>query len=299
MTQSKQMTPVQEIRHTLDRMEGQFKAALPAHISPEKFIRVAATAVQTNPELQGADRNSLYAACTKAAQDGLLPDGRESALVMFGKQATYMPMIAGILKKLRNSGELSSITSQVIHRNDPFKYWIDSDGEHLEFRPNMLSDRGEIVGAFAMAKLTDGALYVEVMTKDQIEQVRSVSRAGKNGPWVTWWDEMARKSVMRRLAKRLPMSTDIDAMFGIDDERVVEAEVVPLRTEPAVMQDVTPEPDPEAEEKPKRQSRARAAVEAKKEQEPQPEEPPMHESEPEGEVIDMESDEDPGDEVPI
>lgn len=279
MTESRQLAPAQEIRHTLDKMTPQFQAALPTHIKPEKFIRVAATAIQTIPDLVAADRQSLYAACTKAAQDGLLPDGREAALTVFNtkvkiggrdewiKKVQYMPMIAGILKKLRNSGELSSIVAQVIYENDVkngnFKYWIDSDGEHLEYRPDMFSDRGQIIGAFAMAKLTDGALYVTVMTKVQIEQVRAVSRAKDSGPWVAWWDQMAEKTVLRRLSKRLPMSTDIDGLFGDepDYENVVAVGAAPEARE---THDVTPPPEEAPEPKNPRQSRARAAVEAKR-----------------------------------
>ena len=83
MSESRQVTPVEEVRNAITRMEPQFHAALPAHIPAKKFVRVACTAIQTDPKLMDADRTSLYAACTKAAQDGLLPDGREAALVVY------------------------------------------------------------------------------------------------------------------------------------------------------------------------------------------------------------------------
>lgn len=277
MTEPRQITPVEEIRHSLARMEPQFQAALPAHIDTKKFVRVAVTAIQTNPGLQEADRTTLYAACTKAAQDGLLPDGRESALVIYNtnvgskqnprwvKAVQYLPMIAGILKKLRNSGQLSSITAQIVHKNDPFRYWIDSDGEHLEFEPQMFADRGEVIGAFAMAKLTDGALYVEVMTKMQIEAIRAASRAAQAGPWVTWWEEMAKKAAMKRLAKRLPMSSDIDQMLAQDDEyeRGIAADTGVQAQDVTVQPPALAAPTPTPAAAPaRRQTRARAAVDA-------------------------------------
>ena len=89
---------VQEVRGAIEKMAPQFKAALPAHVSVDKFVRVTLTAVQTNPQLLEADRRTLFAAATKAAQMGLLPDGREGAIVTFKGQAQWMPMVAGIMK---------------------------------------------------------------------------------------------------------------------------------------------------------------------------------------------------------
>jgi recombination protein RecT len=71
---------------------------------------------------------------------------------------------------------------------------------------------------FAIAKTKDGGVYIEVMSRSQIEQVRSISRSGNNGPWASWFGEMARKTVIRRLSKRLPMSTDLAAIIQRDDE---------------------------------------------------------------------------------
>ena len=215
---SNEIKPIDEIRGTLARMEGQIKSALPPHISPEKFTRVVMTALQMTPSLLACDRASLYGACMKCAQDGLLPDGREAALVKFKESVAYMPMVSGILKKVRNSGELSSITSQIVHKNDRFRYWVDSDGEHLEHEPLVFGDRGEEIGVYALAKTKDGGVYVEVMTLAQVDAIRNVSRS-KDGPWSgPFASEMARKSAIRRLAKRLPMSTDIEQTIHRDDQ---------------------------------------------------------------------------------
>lgn len=212
-----QSNPVAVIRQNLEVMAPQLQAALPEHVSVEKFTRVAMTAIQTNPALQKADRASLFGAITKIAQDGLYPDGREAAIVMFGSTATAMPMIAGVLKKVRQSGEVAKISAQVVHENDFFEvsYGFDEDVTH---RPPPLNEpRGEPIGAYATAVLKDGSKLLEVMSHEEIEKVRAVSRSGKNGPWVTWWGEMARKTVMRRLSKRLPMSTDLEEYYRRDE----------------------------------------------------------------------------------
>lgn len=210
--------PIDEVRRSLLQMKEQIKAALPPQVDTDRFIRVTITALQNAPKLLEVNRHSLYNACMKAAQSGLLPDGSESAIVPFKDQAQFMPMIKGILKQVRNSGELLSITSMVIFKNDKFKYWVDHDGEHLVHEPNFFGDRGEQIGVYGIAKTKDGGVYIEVMTSEQVSAVRNVSRA-KDGPWDgPFGDEMARKTVLRRLSKRLPMSTDLEGLMKADDD---------------------------------------------------------------------------------
>ena len=208
---------------------------LPEHISEEKFRRVAMTAINQNQDLYQCDRGSLLAALLNAATDGLLPDGREAALVLFGRKAVYMPMIAGIYKKVRNSGEISTLSSHVVYENDEFEYWIDESGPHLRHTPLMGDDRGKATGVYAVCKLKDDSVEIETMSVAQVEEVRAVSRT-KGGPWNDWWDEMARKTVVRRLSKRLPMSSDQerlirrdDSMYDLEQKPAVEAPPRPQR----------------------------------------------------------------------
>ena len=85
-------------------------------------------------------------------------------------------------------------------------------------KPFLGADRGKQIACYAIAKTKDGAIYREVMSVSDVEKVRSASRAGKFGPWVDWWDEMAKKTVIRRLSKRLPSSADLDSVIKADDE---------------------------------------------------------------------------------
>lgn len=214
----KALAPIDSLRGGLMAMESQFKMALPPQIPPERFVRVVMTAIQTNKDLVTADRTTLFSACMKSAQDGLLPDGREAALVIFGGKVQYMPMIGGVLKKIRNSGEIASLSPHLVYENDKFSFWIDENGEHLNHQPLMTGDRGDITHVYAIAKTKDGAVYIEVMKKSEVEDVRNVSRAKASGPWVSWYGEMAKKTVLRRLAKRLPLSTDIEQVIRRDDD---------------------------------------------------------------------------------
>jgi recombination protein RecT len=224
----RQMAPATQVREELSKMADQLKMALPSHVSVEKFQRVTMTAIQTDPDLLAADRRSLFGAITRAAQDGLLPDKREGALVIFTnkvkgkngeqdqwiKAVQWMPMVAGILKKVRQSGEISGISAHVVYEGDDFIHRLGDD-ESIEHNPPKLGQpRGKPVGAYAVATLRDGFKIREVMDIGQIERVRAVSKTGQWGPWKDWWDEMARKTVIRRLSKRLPMSTDVEAVIN-------------------------------------------------------------------------------------
>lgn len=217
-TTDRPKNPIVAFKESLDVRMPQFAAALPAHIPPERFARVVLTAVQNNADLLNCDRQSLWNAAMRAAQDGLLPDGREGAIVKFSNQAQWMPMVFGILKKVRNSGELKSITARLVYAGDEFRYWVDETGEHIRFEPADAPDKNTFRRAFAVAITKDGGSYIEVMDAAEIEKVRNVSRAKNNGPWKDWWEEMVKKTVIRRLSKRLPMSNDLDDLIRRDDD---------------------------------------------------------------------------------
>lgn len=203
--------------------EKPFASVLPAHIPAKKFMRTIVGAIQNNPTILQCDRSSIYAACQKAAQDGLILDGREAALVKFADACQYMPMVNGILKKLRNSGNLSTIKAETVHEKDTFSYnpAMEDVPNH---KPDWFGERGEMIGVYAVAKMKDGGTVVEIMNKEQLDKVRRVSRSGNDkdgspkGIWKQWPEEMAKKSVLRRIAKYLPSSSDVDQVFEHDNE---------------------------------------------------------------------------------
>lgn len=212
------MNAIVQVRQQLMAMAPELAKVLPDHVTPEKFERVTLTALQRSPDLLACDRKSLFESVMQCAQDGLIPDGREAALTKFGQKVAYMPMVAGILKKVRQSGELATITAQMVYQMDEFDYWIDDDGEHLKHKPEMIREAGEPLAVYAMARTKDGGVYIEVLRMAEVQKIRSVSRGASNGPWAQWADQMAKKSAIRRLAKRLPMSTDLETVIQRDDQ---------------------------------------------------------------------------------
>ena len=219
------------------------ESVLPESVKMQTFVRCAAVAMASSKDLGEANQDSVIMALTQCAKDGLVPDNKEAALVTFNtntagkgqpknwvKKAQYLPMIDGVMKRARMSGQIATLSSKVVYNDDNFDYWVDENGEHIQYRPNYKG--GEIRLAFAFAKLNNGELIVEVMTKADIDKVRASSKTGTYGPWADWYDRMACKVVMHRLARRLPNASEIvemcEAGMNMDFDSRTEKEIAPI-----------------------------------------------------------------------
>lgn len=250
---------VDHIKNAIGTRADEFKAALPSHIGVDKFQRTVATAVMLNPKLLECDRQSLLLSCIKLATDGLLPDGREAALVPFktrvrdGSQwsdkwlVQPMPMSYGLRKKVLQSGEVVSLQVGVAYRAEVesgyFLYEIGIEPP-IRHRPNLFLTEEEatddnLAVAYSIARIKNDAggepfWSVEIMPRREILKVRQMSQTGAvgktgrdgkpippKGPWVDWESEMWKKSVLRRHCKVLPMSSDILATVLRDDEETI------------------------------------------------------------------------------
>ena len=228
-------SPLIKLHDQMEVRTQQFSAALPAHIPVERFKRVLLTAVQNNPTLAGADRQTFFNSAMRAAQDGLLPDGREGAMVIYKTKkkdgnrefwieaVQWMPMIGGIRKKVRNSGEIETWDAHCVHEKDAFDFELGDD-PFIKHKPFMGGDRGKIVAAYSVAVLKSGEKSREVMSVEEIRDVWRKSSKQKDkdgnptGPWKDHFGEMCRKTVARRHSKVLPMSTGLDDLIRRDDE---------------------------------------------------------------------------------
>lgn len=259
------MSNLPALRDKVEKMKAEFGKALPGHITPERFVRTVQTAIAMTRNIDKVnDPSSLLAVCTKAAADGLILDGREAAIVIdYNGVAQYRPMMRGLLKLAYQSGMILSITVQVAYSNDVFEYVL-GDEERIIHKPLLSTDgsgRGDPVAVYAIAKLTSGSVIREVMSVAQVNAIRERSdgwrsfKAGKikSTPWHTDWDEMARKTVFRRLSKYLPASTDLanrmhQAAERIDEDYTFSNEPTqpsqPIKTAgaaAAILKDVTPQ----------------------------------------------------------
>lgn len=223
--------PVEDIRNELVPFEPEIAEALPPGITVDRFKQVVLAAV-TNSMGSRNDltalplRRSLLGACVKAAGSGLLPDGKEGALVIMKNQVAWMPMVQGIVKLARNSGLVSSLVSAVVYEGEEFEIHLGDRQEVVHKWDPEAVTRGRVFAAYAIAKLRnpDGSVgdrVVEPMTRSQIEDVKKVSSSGDRGPWGSWYGEMARKTAIRRLFKALPYSPDdklLQAIYAVDED---------------------------------------------------------------------------------
>jgi len=227
--------PIELIRSQLylPSMQEQLKSALPPHVTVDKFLRVAMTAIQQNPDLLKYERNSLFAAVVSSAQLGLLPDAQlgEAYFVPFKGKVTLVPGYRGLIK-LARQGDIGFVEAEVICANDKTLYVL-GDNSHFEAMVNW-QDRGPMVAVYALAKYRDGGIAARVvMTKGQVDAIRAKSQAGNGPAWTDNYEEMAKKTALRRLAKLLPLSTTANNAFRLSElheeldkpGRIIEGEV--------------------------------------------------------------------------
>ncbi|MFZ5692470.1 MAG: recombinase RecT [Pseudomonadota bacterium] len=235
------------LRDHLNNMTPEFKKALPGHITPERFVRTAQTAIALTRNIDKVKNPaSLLAACTKAATDGLILDGREAALVVdYQGDVQYRPMMRGLLKLAYQSGQIKSLVVEVVRDKDKFTHEPTNAKKPITHKVDHSKDRGEPYAVYALAELMSGGIVHEVMNIADVNAIRDRSDAYrafkankiKSTPWATDWAEMARKTVFRRISKYLPSSTDRDALHQaaerIDDDYTFDAAAEPAGETPA------------------------------------------------------------------
>lgn len=212
------------IRTLLEKSKGQIAMALPKHLSADRIIRVAMTSIQRTPDLLKCDPISLVAAVIQSSQLGLEPDGilGHAYLIPFNNtkkgrmEVQFIPGYKGLIDLARRSGQVVSIGAHVVFENEPFKLIYGYD-EKLDHEPLPPSKRGARKGVYAAARLKDGSVHFEWLWAEEVEDIKSQSKARNFGPWKTHEDEMWRKTAIRRLAKYLPLSVELAKAAAVDE----------------------------------------------------------------------------------
>jgi len=204
--------------------------ALPRHLKPDRFVRIAITTMNRIPKLAQCEQGSFLNSLLTLSQLGLEPDGRRAHLIPFENRKRGIVECQliidwkGLSELIYRSGIVSTLHADIVRRGDIFKYSMGVLSEHVPYflrddagKPN---EAGEIFAAYSTATMKDGSRKTEVLSFDEIESVRRRSRAATSGPWVTDWNEMAKKTAFRRLSKWLPLSPEIRDAVEVDDDAI-------------------------------------------------------------------------------
>lgn len=215
--------PVVLFRNFLERQKGQISAALPKHLTADRMIRLAVTEFAKNPLLQKCSDLSIYSSLIQASQLGLeIGVLGQAYLIPFKNhktgqyEAQMLPGYKGLIALARRSGEVISIETHLVYENDEFELnlGINSSIRHV---PDLDGDRGRIKLVYGVAKFKDGGYHLEWMSIHDVERIKSRSKASTNGPWVTDYEQMVRKTLIRRMVNYLPMSIELAAAIQVSD----------------------------------------------------------------------------------
>lgn len=223
-------------------MEGEIKKALPSVITPERFTRMVLSAISTNPQLGDCEPRSFLGAMMTAAQLGLeintplglcylIPYRNHGVL-----QAQFQLGYKGLIDLAYRSGEVEVVQAQVVYANDEFtcEYGLSPKLRHVPAD----GDRGDPIKVYAMFRTKSGGYGFEVASIEEIRRhAQKYSKSYSSGPWQTNFEEMAKKTVLKRVLKYAPLKSDFvrgmasdetikteisDDMFAVSDEMVYE-----------------------------------------------------------------------------
>ena len=207
----------------------QIADALPKHMNVDKQVRVLLTMMNRTPKLEQCTASSVIEALMTCSQMGLEPDGRHAHLIPYGNTCQLIIDYKGLVELAYRSERVQSIDAHVVHENDRFDYRDGKFRDHVPFKylPGKGGDttgQGLPIAAYVNVTMKGGIIHQEHMSFSEIEAIRGRSKAGKSGPWVTDWEEMAKKTVFRRASKWLPLSADLQNAILRGDDDVIQVE---------------------------------------------------------------------------
>lgn len=209
------------LRTLLAKTKGRFAQVLPKHVTVERMTRLVLAAASRTPRLLDCTPESILQSALTAAALGLEPSTplqlsylvphKNGALTRkYGRdvyEAQFIIGYRGLIALAIQSGDVQLLQARLVREGDEFEFEFGLE-ERLYHKPLMTNEPGPIVAAYAIAKMSNGAKVFDIMSLGEIEYIRSKSKSADTGPWVDNFGEMAKKTVLRRLGKVMPMSID-------------------------------------------------------------------------------------------
>lgn len=247
------------LKGLIKAMEPQIKKALPSVMTPERFTRMVFTALSTEPKLQQCTPQSFLGAMMQAAQLGLEPNTPigQAYLIPYRNKGTlecqFQLGYKGLIDLAYRSGDIKDIQAHEVYENDTFEYEYGLEPK-LRHVP-ALHDRGNVIMYYAVFHMTNGGFGFEVMSKEDVQKhakKTSQSYGSSYSPWAKWFDEMAKKTVVKKALKYAPVKTEFVRALSTDetikthispDMADEEDETVTIDTEAETMPADEPAPD--------------------------------------------------------
>jgi recombination protein RecT len=199
---------------------------LPEHMKAEMIIKQALASVMRDPLLLKCTPASILTAVIKAAELGLSPSSAlgSAYLIPFNNhrkncyECQMIPGYKGLIDLAKRSGDISSIEARAVHANEKFKIQFGTE-QCIIHEPVLSGEAGEFLGVYAIARTsTNNSVLMEWMTKAEVNAIRARSKTSNNGPWKTDYEQMARKTIIRRIINYLPMSPKLARAIELDND---------------------------------------------------------------------------------
>lgn len=211
-----------------DQFKKQLALAVPKHLNADRMARIAATELRKNKALLNTEPTSFLGSVMQAAQLGLEPGSAlgQAYLVPYGNQCQLIIGYKGMIDLARRSGQVLSLNAYAVREGDDFNFQLGlkPDIHHV---PSLEADRIKkpITYVYAVATLKGGGYQFEVMSRAEIEAVKA--KAKSKNIWNSFPEEMAKKTVIRRLFKYLPVSIEALEITNADAKREAGEKVEP------------------------------------------------------------------------
>ena len=212
----------------IKKMQGEIAKALPSVLTPERFTRITLSALSTNAKLAETTPQSFLGAMMTAAQLGLEPNTPlgQAYLIPYRNhgvlECQFQLGYKGLIDLAYRSGEVSVIQAQIVYENDEFSYsfGLNPELKHIPAK----SERGNPTAVYAMFRTKDGGYGFEVMSMEDVRaHAKKFSKAYNSGPWQTNFEEMAKKTVLKKVLKYAPLKSDF--VRGIAQDETIKTEL--------------------------------------------------------------------------
>jgi recombination protein RecT len=214
------MTGIAAFGQLMQRRKGAIASVAASFMSPERVMKIALNNFTKNTALLNCTGESVFRAVLQAVELGLEPGGAlgQAHLVPYGKDCTLIVDWKGLAELAYRSGRIASINAFCIYEGDTFEHeeGLDPKLRHIPDGQNV-GNPLKVTHVASVVLTTDGAKLYDVMTRAEVEAIRKRSRTGNNGPWVTDWCEMAKKTILRRTLKRCPKSVEMQKALALDN----------------------------------------------------------------------------------